>query len=144
MADSHEVCLDELVKIAQGLSLVVKADEIRKRRVEYKLESDGRMTIRTWEPGITFFPLQEVQSRGTISKEDVGYGCGCLICLPTDHEYGENVGAALECRSKIRRKIIHQRLTVNLLSGAYYLTTKVEHLPINQPRGPHVYEASSL
>jgi hypothetical protein len=50
----------------------------------------------------------------------------------------------LEARAKIRRKFIHQRMTTVSLSGGMFLTTKVGHLQINQPRGPHSYEASSL
>lgn len=143
MADVHEQCLDELVKITKGLKLPVPAEEVRKQRLDHKVESDGRVTIHTWEKGIIWFPIQELEAPGTTGREDIGYGCGCLICLATDHKLTENVASALECRAKIRRKIIHQRLNVTI-SGGYYLTTKVSHLPINQPRGPHVYEASSL
>jgi len=144
MADVHEQCLDELVKITQGLQLAdVKADEIRKRRLEYKVESDGRIRINTWERGITFFPMQELEAPGTHGRDDIGYGCGCVIAFGTDHGPGANVGRASECRARIRRKVINQKLNIEL-SGGYYLTTKVAHLPINQPRESHRYEASSL
>ena len=144
MADVHEQCLDELVAITKGLKLSVPADQIRKRRLEHKVESNGQTTIHTWEPGITFFPMQEVEAPGTHGREDIGYGCGCIIVLAADHGPSANIGRAIEFRAKIRRKVISQKLTTVQISGGYYLTTKVSHLPINQPRGPHSYEASSL
>jgi len=141
--DVHEQFLNELVEKTQGLTLGFPASEIRTRRLEHKVESDGRVTIQTWEQGITFFPMQEAESAGTNLREDIGYGCGCVIVLPADHGSAENLGKVLEARSKIRRKFIHQRMKANL-SGGMYLTTKVQHLPINQPRDGHQYEASSL
>jgi hypothetical protein len=142
--DVHEMCLNELVRKTQGLGLGFPASEIRKRRLEHRIESDGSRTIHNWERGITFFPLQEQESPGTNAREDIGYGCGCLIVLPADHGSAENLGKVLEARAKIRRAFIHQRMENVSLSGGMYLTTKVAHLPINQPRGPHSYEASSL
>jgi hypothetical protein len=142
--DVHEQCLNELVTETQGLKTGFPANEIRAARLQYKVESDGRVSIQTWERGITFFPLQEQESAGTNLREDIGYGCGCVIVLPADHGPGESLGRVLETRAKIRRKFIHQRLDTPSLSGGMYLTTKVQHLQINQPRGPHVYEASSL
>jgi len=141
--DVHEKFLDELVEKTKGLALGFPESEIRNRRLEHKVESDGRVTIQTWEQGVTFFPMQEAESAGTNLREDIGYGCGCVIVLPADHGSADNLGKVLEARSKIRRKFIHQRMDA-LLSGGMYLTTKVQHLPINQPRDGHQYEASSL
>jgi hypothetical protein len=141
--DVHQKCLNELVEKTRGLKLGFADTEIRARRLEYKKESDGRVTITPMERGITFFPVQEAESAGTNLREDIGYGCGCVIVLPADHGSAENLGKVLEARAKIRRKFIHQRMDATL-SGGMYLTTKVQHLPINQPREDHQYEASSL
>lgn len=141
--DVYQQCLNELVTKTRGLKLGFPDAEVRARRLEHKVESDGRVTIQVWERGITFFPMQEAESAGTNLREDIGYGCGCVIVLPADHGSADNLGKVLEARAKIRRKFIHQRMDVTL-SGGMYLTTKVQHLPINQPRDAHQYEASSL
>ena len=144
MPDVHEQCLDEIVAGIKGLKLWTPAEEVRKRRLEYKLTTDGRVMLREWERGITVFPIQEMEAAGTHNKHDIGYGCGCVIALPADHGQADNIGRMLEARAKIRRRFIHQKLTTIQLTGGYYLTTKVQNLPINQPRESHRFEASSL
>lgn len=139
--DVHEQCLDEIVSGIRGLKLPVPADEIQKRRGA--LQQNGDKTFTPFK-GISVYPIQENQAPGTFSREDIGYGCGVMIYFGADHSYSANVGKLLECRAKIRRKFIHQRLTTPTLSGGYYLQTKVSHLPINTPREAHRYEASSL
>ncbi len=145
MPDVHEQAIDEIVAGIKGLKLPgIPAEEVRKRRLEHRIESDGRTTIHNWERGITVFPMQEVESAGTNLREDIGYGVGVVIAIPTDSSQSAGLGRALEIRAKIRRKFIHQRLGTVSLSGGMYLTTKVQHLPINQPREANQYEASSL
>lgn len=140
--DIHEQCLDELVATTKGLQLGLP---VRAQRLQYKVESDGTMTIQRAEKGVTFFPLQEQESSNeTISRNDIGYGCGCLIVLGSEHGPSANLGRALEIRAKIRRKFIDQKLFKVSIVGGCYLTTKVAHLPINQPREGHHWEASSL
>lgn len=142
--DVHEQCLKEIAAGIKGLKTCFRADEIRVQRLDHKVESDGSVTIQTYDRGITVFPLQEQESAGTNLREDIGYGCGVLISAGNDHSLKDNVGKVLEARALIRRRFVHQRLTTVSLSGGMYLTTKVAHLPINQPRGPHTFEASSL
>lgn len=145
MSDIHEQCLDALVRATKGLKLPsVPAEEIRKRRLEYRLTTDGRVSLREWERGVTFFPIQEMEAAGTIGRNDIGYGCGCVIVLPADHGQSALVGRAPEIRAKIRRKFIDQKLTIPGMNGLFYQTTKVAHLPLNQPRDAHRFEVSSL
>jgi hypothetical protein len=142
--DVHELCLKEIAAGIKGLQTCFRAEEIRVQRLDHKVESDGSVTIHTWERGVTVFPLQEQESAGTNLREDIGYGCGVLFVFPNDHGPKDNVGKVLEARALTRRRFIHQRMTTVALSGGMYLTTKVAHLPINQPRGPHTFEVSSL
>ncbi len=139
--DIHEQCLDEIVAAIRGLKLPIPADEIQKRRGAYQVNGD--QTITPYK-GISVYPAEENEAPGTHAKEDIGYACGVAIILPADHAFTAAVGKVLECRSKIRRRFIHQRLFKPSLTGGYYLTTKVSHLPINLPREAHRYEASSL
>jgi hypothetical protein len=140
--DIHEQCLNELVATTKGLKLGL---DVRARRLDHEISSDGRITIQHWEKGITFFPLQEQESSNeTISRNDIGYGCGCLIALGNETSLSANLGRAPEIRAKIRRKFIDQKLFKVSIVGGYYLTTKVSHLQINQPREGHHWEASSL
>ncbi len=139
--DVHEQMLDEIVAGIRGLKLPIPDDEIQKRRGPYQVNGDKTITPYR---GISVYPTQEQEAPGTHGKEDIGYAVGVAIILPADHSFTANVGKVLECRSRIRRRFIHQRLTKPALSGGYYLTTKVAHLPINLPREAHKYEASSL
>jgi hypothetical protein len=139
--DVHEQSLLELVRISRGLQLPITGDEIQARRLPWDIKGDRTSVIHR---GITFFPQQEIESAGTNVREDIGYPCGCAIILPTDHGTRENLGKVLACRAKIRRRFIHQRLENVLLDGGVYLTTKVSHLQINQPREAHAFEVSLL
>lgn len=139
--DIHEQCLNELVRVTKGLQLPLPADTILARRLWYIRGDKGSLTPYN---GITFWPLPESEAPGTFGKDDIGYGCGCAIVLPSDHALVANKGKALYCRARIRRRFIHQRLANVSLDGAYYLTTKVEHLQINQPLETHRFEASFL
>lgn len=141
MADVHEQCLQELVRQTRGLKLPIADAEIAARRLPWTTNGDRSVTIHR---GITFYPLEEAESAGTNEREDIGYPCGCAIILAADAGTADNLGKVLECRAKIRRKFIHQRLDKVTLSGGLYLTTKVSHLQINLPREAHRYEASSL
>lgn len=139
--DVHEQCLREIRDRIVGLKLSIPASEIQVRRGYMQQNGDRTITPFT---GISIYPEQEREAPGTIGKEDIGYGCGVAIILPADHAFTENVGKALECRAKIRRKFVHQKLLTVKLGDGYYLTTHVSHLPINIPREAHRYEASSL
>lgn len=136
-----EQCLNELVKVTRGLKLPIAGDMIQARRMPWHTAGDGTVVIHQ---GITFFPQEEQESAGTNVREDIGYPCGCAIILPADHGTRDNLGKVLECRERIRRKFIHQRLDNVVLDGGHYLTTKVAHLQINQPREAHNYEVSLL
>lgn len=127
--DVHEKCLDELLRLTKGLRLPFPADEICKRRMWFVRDDKGHLTPY---PGVTFWPLQEAEAPGTMSREDIGYGCGCAVVIPSDHALKSVVGKSPYCRARIRRKVIHQRLDVTQ-TGMTYLTTKVAHLQINQP-----------
>lgn len=145
MADVLEQCLNELVATTKGLpQLGLPADEVRKRRLEYKLTTDGRVSLKEWERGITFFPIPEAEAPGTTGRDDIGYGIGCVIVLPPDSGQSANIGRASEIRAKIRRRFIHQRLTTVTVSGGYYLTTKFSHSAIHLPREAHRFETSTL
>jgi hypothetical protein len=139
--DVHEQCLHELVKLTRGLKLPIASDEIVARRLPWVVNGDRSVTVHK---GITFYPSEETESAGTNEREDIGYPCSCAIILAADHGTADNLGKVLECRAKIRRRFIHQRLDRVTLAGGHYLTTKVSHQPINLPREAHRYEASSL
>lgn len=142
--DIGEKCLNELVTVTKGLTLpLIRAEEVRGRRLEYKITTDGRVSLREWEKGVTFFPMPETEAAGTHGREDIGYGIGLVVALSPDSGQSANVGAATEIRALIRRRFIHQRLTTVTVSGGYYLTTKFHHLQINLPREAHRFEASS-
>jgi hypothetical protein len=143
VADVLEQCLNELVIGTKGLKLGLPPEEVRKRRLEYKITSDGRVVIKEWERGVTFFPIPEAEAAGTTGRDDIGYGIGCVIVLGSDSGQSANVGLASEIRAKIRRRFIHQRLTTVTVSGGYYLTTTFSHQQINLPREAHRFEASS-
>jgi hypothetical protein len=137
----HEQCLDELVKVTRGLQLPITGDQVQARRLPWSTMGDGTVVIHQ---GITWFPHEETESAGTNVREDIGYGCGCAIILPADHGTRDNLGKIPYCRARIRRRFIHQRLDNVTLDGGHYLTTKVSHLQINQPREAHAYEVSLL
>lgn len=145
MPDICEQCLDELVSKTKGLQLPgIRAEEVRKRRLEYKVSTNGKISIKEWEKGITFFPIAEAEAAGTTGRDDIGYGIGCVIVLSPDSGQSANTGRASEIRAKIRREFIHQRLTTVTLSGGYYLTTKFQHGQIHLPREAHRFEASTV
>ena len=136
-----DTCLSELAKQTKAIeALGIPADEIVVRRLPWS--DNGTQTVV--HRGITFYPLEEQEAPGTNVREDIGYPCGCAIILPADHGTAAHVAKVLDCREKIRRRFIHQRLSGVTLTGGTYLTTKVQHLQINLPREAHRYEVSSL
>jgi hypothetical protein len=115
-----------------------------------ELPGHPRPVIRRWpwsdthiHSGITIHPTPESEAPGTNEREDIGYGVGVTMILPTDHGMTENVERIPIWRAKIRRAFINQRLRVKF-DGASEHVCKVEHGNFPLPREAHKYEVSSL
>lgn len=139
MAESvHKQCMDAIASAIQGLSLEqLSRDEIVVRRRAFP---DGMVHY-----GISIHPSEEQEAPGTNSREDIGYGVDVTMAAPADNSMRDSVDLIPSWREAIRRKLMHDRLSVTL-TGGHYLQTKVEHGTFNAPlpKDSHEYELSRL
>jgi hypothetical protein len=73
----------------------------------------------------------------------VGYGVGIALIADADHSTAANRDRIPLARELIRRKLVEDRLTIQL-TDATYLQTKVADLDVNIPKEAHRYEVSGL
>jgi hypothetical protein len=142
MPDSVQVQLeDQLVSILRGMQLAWPlSEEIQARRAPWDRKGDGTQIIHR---GITVYPLQTAEAAGTNQREDLGYAVGVAFIAATDHSTSTNRNRVHAAKEAIRRKIIHDRLTI-VLDGGHYLQTKVANGEVNVPTDAHGYEVSGL
>lgn len=142
MPDIQGQAEDRVLAIIQGMQLPWPGtDEIRARRLPWDQQGGGTIVIHR---GITVYPLKPVYAAGTNEREDVGYGVGIAFIAPADHSTRENRHRIADVRAKIRRKIVEDRLSLPLISGATYIQTKVADGDVNIPQDSHRYEVSGL
>jgi hypothetical protein len=134
---------DKCLTIIKGLQLSwPAAAEIRCARLPWNVQGDGTVVI---SPGIVIYPLRPQFAAGTNRREDVGYGAGIAIIAPADHSTLEMRDRAPAAREAIRRKLVEDRFdTMDLVSGATYIQTKIGDTEVNIPKEAHRYEVSGL
>jgi hypothetical protein len=142
MPDSVQVQLeDQLVSILRGMQLAWPlSEEIQARRAPWDKKGDGTLIIHR---GVTVYPLPTIEAAGTNQREDMGYAAGVAFISATDHSTSTNRNRVHAAKEALRRKIIHDRLTLVLDSGMY-LQTKVSNGEVNVPTADHGYEVSGL
>jgi hypothetical protein len=132
---------DQLVAIAVSLQLEwPQPAEIRARRLPWDTLGDGTLVVHG---GLTIYPLPTIEAAGTNQREDMGYGAGLAFIAAADHSTSMNRNRVHAAKEAVRRKIIHDRLTLVLDSGMY-LQTKVSNGEVNVPKEGHQYEVSGL
>lgn len=141
MADVQKQCEDAVVSVIRSLSLKgLQASEIVARRRAWHQLGDGTWVIHR---GITVFPEPEVEAPGTNEREDIGYGIGVAMIVPTTHNTSEGRDLVTTWRAALRRKIYHDALSIVLPSGLY-LQTKVSHRELVLPKDADRFEVSGL
>jgi hypothetical protein len=132
---------DKLVQILKGMSLAWPPSEmIVARRLPWDSQGDKTTII---SPGIVVFPLPPREAAGTNLREDIGYGVGIAFIAPADHSTSENRNRVHAAREAVRRKIIYDRLTIEL-TGADFCQMKVVEPEVNVPKEAHRYEFSLM
>lgn len=142
MPDSVQVQLeDQLVSIIRGMQLAWPAsEEIQARRLPWDTQENGTLVVHR---GITVYPLPTAEAAGTNQREDMGYAVGIAFIAAADHSTSTNRNRVPAAREAVRRKVITDRLTVQL-DGGHYLTTKVANSEVNVPKDGHRFEVSGL
>ena len=142
MPDIQVQAEDKIAEVIRGMQLAwPPAAQITCGRLPWNVQGDGNVVIH---PGIRIYPLRPVFAAGTNEREDVGYGVGIAIICPADHLTGDNRDRVSSARAKIRRKLVEDRLTLDLVSGATYNQTKIGDSEVNLPKEFHAYEVSGL
>lgn len=134
---------DRLVEIIRLMQLDWPPSEsIAARRLPWDTKGDGTVLIHQ---GITIYPLRPVFAPGTNEREDVGYGAGIAVIAAADHSSSAMRDRVPAAREAIRRKLVEDRLdTLDLVSGATYIQTKIGDSDVNLPKEGHRYEVSGL
>jgi hypothetical protein len=142
MPDSvQKQCEDAVVAVIQTLSLTgLQASEIVARRRPWHVTGSGSVIIHR---GITIHPVEETEAPGTNEREDIGYGVGVTMIVPTNMGLTDGRDTVYAWREAIRRKLYHDVLPITLTNGLY-LQTKVSHNQLVAPKEADAYEISSL
>ena len=142
MPDSIQVQVeDQLVSIIRGMQLAwPPSSEIQARRLPWDTTGDGTVLVHR---GITAYSLPTAEAAGTNQREDMGYAIGLAFIAAADHSTSTNRNRVHAAKEAVRRKIIHDRLTI-VLDGGHYLQTKVANGEVNVPKEAHRYEVSGL
>jgi hypothetical protein len=118
------------------------ASMVRCARLPWNVHGDGTVIAH---PGITLYNLRPIFAAGTNRREDVGYGVGIAIIAPAEHSTTEMQDRVPSVREAIRRKLVEDRFdTMDLVSGATYIQTKIGDTEVNIPKEAHRYEVSGL
>lgn len=132
---------DRILEIVRAMQLDwPKSEEMQARRLPWDTQGDGTVVIHR---GITVFPLPPAYAAGTNLREDAGYGIGLAFIAGTDHSTAANRGQVHKSRELIRRRIVHDRVSI-ILDGADMYQIKVFEPEVNVPKEAHRYEYSLL
>lgn len=142
MPDSIQVQVeDQLVSIIRGMQLAwPSSEEIQARRLPWDTLGNKTLVVHK---GITVYQLPTAEAAGTNQREDQGYAVGVAFIAAADHSTSMNRNRVPAAREAVRRKIIHDRLTI-VLEGGHYLQTKVANGEVNIPKEDHQFEVSGL
>lgn len=142
MPDSVQVQIENAVaSVIKSLQLAwPPADQIRAARLPWDVLGDGTVVVH---PGITIYPAPAAEAAGTNLREDIGYGVGIAFILPASHWTSVARDMVPAAKEAVRRKLIHDRLSVSL-SGGDFCQVKIAEGEVNVPREAHRYEVSGL
>lgn len=132
---------DKIVAVIKAMQLEWPAPElVVARRLPWDVMGDKATTIHS---GITVFPLPPREAPGTNLREDIGYGVGIAFIAPADHSYTMNRGRVPAAREAVRRKLIYDRFTVQLVGGDFCQIKLIEP-EVAVPKEAHQYEVSLI
>lgn len=142
MPDSvQKQCEDAVIAAIKTLNLTgVQEAEIVARRRPWRVLGDGSVEMFR---GITVHPIEETEAPGTNEREDIGYGVGVTMVVPSDLKLTEGRDKVYAWREAIRRKLYHDVLSITF-AGGLYLQTKISHNQLVMPKEADRYEFSSL
>jgi hypothetical protein len=144
MTVNSEQCKAIIKKAMAGLKLPsLSSGEIVARRRPFERQSDR--TVLMWR-GITLFDVEERQAPGTCAREDIGYGIGLFMAVPSDAAMYDNVALIPTWRQTIRPFFDRKRVNrlAELSGEGIVLTTTVEAGTLNVPQKGHRYETSQM
>ncbi len=132
---------DKLVSIIKGMQLDWPApDLVVARRLPWDTLGD-KTTV--YHVGISVFPTPPREAPGTNLRDDIGYGIGIAFIAPADHSTTMNRDRVPAAREAVRRKIIYDRLSIELTGGCFCQIKLIEP-DVNMPKDAHRYEISIL
>lgn len=132
---------DNIVAVIRAMQLQwPPSNQIVARRLPWDEHGDRTTIIHT---GITVFPTPPREAAGTNLREDIGYGVGIAFISAVDHSSSMNRGRVHAAREAVRRKLVYDRLDIEL-TGGDFCQIKLMEPEVAVPKEAHQYEVSLI